>query len=612
MCGILGYFSKRNYDIDSLESSMLLIKHRGPDFQAELKISNFDSNLHLSHLRLSIIDVSPRSNQPFSSQCDQYIIVFNGEIYNYKKLKEKYLSDFIFQTESDTEVILELYKRYNVQMLSWLEGMFAFSIYDKQKKELFVARDSLGIKPIYYFHDHEKYIFSSEIKPLFTFPGVRKEIDTTFLEEFLRNGFIYEPDTGFKNIKKVYPGSYHVIKVTDNEIQLRHEKYWSPETSTNEQNIDHLLNTTIDQHLVSDVPVGTFFSGGVDSTVIINEIKQDTTLLTLKSDKNDVKASGFSSDYYYANKIADHLNKPLTEIQLDTSARDNLLNEITHIASSVEEPIADYTFIASQKLSKAARDRNLIVMLSGMGADEVFAGYPRYSLVQYENIYKIMLPFSPLLRISKSFSKKVDRFNNYFKNTEFVLKYSSLVGYFSSEEINNLTKLESQNVFVQKLNKKLESYEDCSPLKKAMLLDKDGFLSHNFMVGDKSSMLESIELRVPLATRSLFDYTFSIPDNELLNIRTTKILLKKHLEKSLPKKLIYRKKAGFNPPLDKKILKLGKDKIYKYCYDNGLFDILNEKPFKEILNNHFSNKINNTYKIYSLLFLSAWYKFANT
>lgn len=612
MCGILGYFSERKYNIESLEGSMSLMKHRGPDYKSEIKISNFDSTIHLSHLRLSIIDVSPRSNQPFISQCDQYIIVFNGEIYNYKKLKEIYLTDVSFQTESDTEVLLELYKRYNAQMLSWLEGMFAFSIYDKQKKELFMARDPLGIKPLYYYHDHEKYVFSSEIKPLFSFPGIEKKIDSSFLEEFLRNGFIYEPDTGFENIKKVYPGSYHIIKITDNKIQLRNEKYWSPVSSIKEQNIDHLLNTTINQHLISDVPVGTFFSGGVDSTVIINEIKQDTTLLTLKSDQNDVKASGFSSDYYYANKIANHLNKPLTEIQLDASDSDSLLDEITHIASSVEEPIADYTFIASQKLSKAARDRNLIVMLSGMGADEIFAGYPRYSLVQYEKIYKMILPFSPMLRISKSLNKKVDRFNNFFNNTEFVLKYSSLVGYFSNEEINNLSKLESKNTYVTKLNKKLESYQDCSPVKKAMILDKDGFLSHNFMVGDKSSMLESIELRVPLATKSLFDYTFSLPDNELLNLRTTKILLKKYLEKSLPKNFIYRKKAGFNPPLDGKILKLGKDKIYNYCYDNGLFDIVNEKPFKIILNKHFSKKVNNTYKIYSLLFLSAWYKFANT
>lgn len=605
MCGILGSISLLPTVIN-IDSVIPLLKHRGPDSQQTFYDKNDDVNVSLGHARLSIIDLNQNSNQPFHSSCDKYAIVFNGEIYNYLELKDKLTNSSVLVTNSDTEVLLALYIEYGPEMLSWLNGMFAFTIYDKQKKEFFSARDPLGIKPYYYYLDDKKYAFCSEIKPLFQIPGIEKKMDNSAITEFLLNGFLYEPDTGFLNIKKLYPGHYSIVKEEENALSISNHMYWKPAKKIMTTSLPDLINKSVKDHLISDVPVGLFFSGGIDSSIILSQVKNTCRLFTVKSSDKEIKESGNSNDYKYAKEIADKFGRELDDIKLNDSDLD-ILEWITHIASKVEEPIADFTFKASQQLSQSAKQKDYKVILSGMGADEIFGGYPRYTLVRYSFLFKLIKPFTNLLKRLPRFNKKIERFNSFFNADSFIMKYTSLVGYFSTEDVNELM-LTKPNLdrYKSKLNSILKDYSNETVLKKALILDLYGFLSHNFMVADKSSMQESIEIRVPLATHALYDYAFNLEDKKLLSLTKTKVLLKQYLQKYLPDNLIYRKKGGFNPPLDTAINKLGRNKIFAFFKENKLFDCVSEEKVQLILSQHFAGAKNNTYKIYSLLFLSAW------
>ena len=605
MCGIVGYLNILK-EKKSLDEKLKLIKHRGPDNASETFYNLNSCSVGFGHTRLSIIDLQTRANQPFESICKNYAIVFNGEIYNYAELSNEHLKNVQLKTSSDTEVILALYIMYGSSFVSLLKGMFSFVILDKRKEQLVCSRDPLGIKPFYYFLNEQNFMFCSEIKPIFKFNEIKKEFDLSILPEYLLNGFLYEPSTGYSNIKKLLPGHIVTIKNQNGKIVYEQKEYWKP-LAGKHSSLSELLQTSVKEHLASDVPVGLFFSGGVDSTLILTEVKSPIKLYMLRSKLEDISNSGFVDDHFYAKRIAGHLGVQIYELEIEES-HGGLLKEIDHIAKSIEEPIADYTFIASQRISKAARENGYKVMLSGMGADEIFAGYPRYALVANSFMYGLLKPFSRILKHHKSYSKKIERFNSFYREDEFIMKYTSLVGYFSTFEIAQAFGSDSLYSYKDKLNSFLEGYEDVSDLKKAMLLDLKGFLSHNFTVADKSSMLESIEVRVPLATPELFNYSMGLKDSQLIKSSNTKYVLKKHLEKKIPKKLIYRKKAGFNPPLDNSIIKLGKTKIMEYCLSNGLNEIVAPLFLRNILDAHFSKKVNNTYKIYCLMFLSAWYK----
>lgn len=614
MCGIVGYISRTGYK-DTLEDKLQEIRHRGPNGKGVYESFETDCNVGLGHVRLSIIDLSENANQPFYSSCKKYVIIFNGEIYNYKKLKEKYLKDVVLKTESDTEVLLQLYILKGKAILNELNGMFAFAIYNIDNKSMFIARDQLGIKPIYYYQDKDKFIFASEIKALWKFSGVKKEIDQTCFTEFLLNGFLYEPDTGYKNIKKLQLGSCVTLA---NDGSILKEKFWSLHSKENTisspiETFDKEIENSIKEHLESDVPVGLFFSGGVDSTIILDKVKDKIRPIVVKSSEEDSKNSGQTNDYFYANKVAENLGVPLETITLkdEIKTAQDFLNQIDFLSKATEEPISDYTFISSQIISKKSKDLGYTVMLSGMGADEIFGGYPRYKMVKYDKLFGLVNKLVPdFLLKNKAFEKKIQRFKTYYKHKEFSLKYASLVGYFSLTELDSLiiNKADASK-YVAKTNKYLEDIPNASKLKKAMYLDLYGFLSHNFLVADKSSMLESLELRVPLATKNLMEKTFNIKSDYLLKLNDTKVILKKLLLKAnFSKDIVYRKKAGFNPPLDHLIKNLGQQKITEVLEKNGFYKIFNADFINTVLQNHFHGKENNTYKVFQLLYLSYWIK----
>ena len=608
MCGIVGYISKEKKDI---HLALDEIHHRGPDAWGCEEFLEDDFNIAIGHKRLSIIDLNPESNQPFYSKCKNYMIVFNGEIYNYLKLRSQLEDEGVsFNTKGDTEVLLNWMIYKGESGLEALEGMFAFAFYDIKYKNLLLVRDALGIKPLYYSIDKENLFFASEIKAIFAMAPEKKIIDSELISEYLLTTFIYEPETGFKDVVKVKPG--YLIKIELASLDYKEYKYIDIYKKTKNHSVQNALDDisrNINSHMAADVPIGLFFSGGVDSSVILSKTKNKIQNLTVKSNESRYKSSGVSSDYYYAKKIANIYNANLSEIDLDKhiNSVDEFLNSINTVGVWNEELNCDFTFISSFLLSSAARENNLVVMQSGMGADEIFGGYDRYMLVHFSWIFKLFLPFAYFLKFHPSYSKKMDRFKTFFDEKSFALKYSSLIGYFSKKEVKGLCNSESGiSRFEAKLTAYLVKFKNKSNLKKAMGLDSLGFLSHNFMVADKSSMKASIEMRVPLATKSLFQITWNLKDSELLKFNNSKRILKDLLLSDIPKKMIHRKKAGFNAPLDNYINQIGLERYLDEISKTKIYNYLDELKLKSIVRDHYSGQKNNTYKLYQILHLSKW------
>jgi len=624
MCGILGVVSKySDSDTQNFECALDLLNHRGPDGKGVFYEQAESSWCALGHTRLSIVDLSEKANQPFVSSCGRYLIIYNGELYNYKYLQSTFLSDQKMETTSDTEVLLKLFITYGDRILNMLDGIFAFAVYDKQSHKLFCARDQLGIKPFYYVHNNDSFVFSSEIKPLFELlPDFRPELDEYALYEFMRNSFVYEPHTGFMGVSKLGAGEYCIVDVINRKM-LEKTRYWLPwdtkhnknysieAVNVSEHDLQEEIQHSIQQQMLGDVPVGIFFSGGVDSTIILSELKNKLSSVTVKNSQQHISDAGFSDDYVYAKKIAEHLDVTLNEISFDADEdSESFLKNVEKLALLSEELVADYTFIASMKLSKSSKDMGFTVMLSGMGADEVFGGYPRYRVLVYRRLYCLLrVVGASFLGSSKRLSKIIDRLKWYCHSSNFVDQYTSILGYFSKDEV--IAHCHSyQEIFDKRYQTKLESFTSTlsSSFKKASYLDIFGFMAHNFTVADKSSMQASVELRVPLATKNLFEAAFGVPDKKLVGLFRNKKPLREFLVGKFPKKIFNRKKAGFHPPMDKLIMSLGKQRISDEFARCGLENIIKAELLAKVLNEHFSQEKNSTYRIFQLLYLSYWYK----
>ncbi len=610
MCGIVGYINNEKLP---LANNLVQMRHRGPDAKGESYHTYNNTHCGLGHVRLSIIDLESHANQPFQ-YLDRYTIVFNGEIYNYIELRKKLeKNSYSFLTSSDTEVLIAAYDFYKEDIFNHIDGMFAFAIYDKVTNKLICARDHLGIKPLYYYYNNRenKLFFASELKTLFAFKDVPKKISKDLISEFLINGWLYEPDTGFENILKVMPGAYIEYDLKTNSI--KNEIYFDVSNEerlkdiVKKDSIEKLIDNSIKIQCRSDVPLGLFFSGGVDSTVIASKVN-NPHCLTAKYDKKSLKESNILSDYEYSMEIAKALNLNITAIELEQE--DFSINQIKSIVNSLEEPIADFTYQISEKISFKAREKGYKVMLSGMGADEIFGGYPRYRFIAYQRLFSfIAVGIKPFNRLLKKFKKfqKIDRFFLFTEEKNFIDSYSSLIVGFSNKEVAMLSKQENPlKSYHKKMNQYLEKVKNKSNFKKAFYLDLYGFLSHNFTVTDKSSMQASIEVRVPLVNKFLLVKNFYDSEKKLLDLKVLKKQLKNILEKILPKEIINRKKTGFNPPMDVVINSLGKKKIIQILKEGNLNNYINLDYIYFLIEEHFNKKNNHTYKLWIILYLNYW------
>ena len=606
MCGISFYFSKKNEYRSELEKSLNLTKHRGPDHTGTEYFSNNNSHVGLGHNRLSIIDTSPAGNQPMIRS--YLTIIFNGEIYNFTELKNDLIKighKFINQT--DTEVILALFQQFGVSSFSKLKGMFSFVLLDSQNQKLYVVRDSIGIKPIYLYQDGDSIFGCSEIKGLKAFKDVNTKISRQDVFEFFNTGFLYEPDTGYQYIKKLEPGTFLDINLYNHEIKYR--TFQTSLTVKNGDSLEEIIRRAVSRQEVADVPLGVFFSGGTDSSIL--------AAMSTKSELFFVKYSedpAAEIDLNYSKKISDYLDKSLrtTPIVLGDSDVDELMSSFSFVAEYSEELISDYTFWAAYLLSIAARDNGYKVMLSGMGGDEVYAGYPRYTLLKYHKILNVMsVPIRLVKRFKLfplSFSKKIERLLSYTLEQNWALAYSRLLGYFSNAELNMMfdDSVELKKNYEDKLCRISCEFlgDQDDKVKLAQYFDSKGCLSHNLMVTDKASMLASIEVRVPLLDEDVVANGLNTSSSDLILKNKLKSPLKNVLGNLIPSRLVERKKTGFNPPLDKVINKIGKERIEKELII--LSGYLLSKPIEDILESHFQGESNNTYKIWQLLYFSQW------
>ncbi|MFD0950027.1 asparagine synthase (glutamine-hydrolyzing) [Paraperlucidibaca wandonensis] len=608
MCGLSFFYSKSKSFSKEIQESLELTIHRGPDSTGVYETEYCDSFIGLGHNRLSIIELSDAGSQPMHND-NGYSIIFNGEIYNHNELRSKLKANNIsFRGGSDTEVALQLYIEYGLESFSMLEGMFCIIILDKVNNKIHLARDAIGIKPVYISSNDFGIFASSEIKGLKPYLNNELSFDKNDIYEFFNTGFLYEPATGYKNIKKLMPGHVLTIDIASgNKVTKLYKKL---SAYNNSNSFANKLNHSISNQLMADVPLGVFFSGGADSSILAS-MSNDADLFFAEYSAD----SSADIDKKYSKLIAEYLNKKLISYKFsdDDTGVDDLIRQVKFVAENTEELISDYTFWATYQLSMAAKESGYKVMLSGMGGDEAFAGYPRYHILNKHSFFKLL---NPLLKFflkfnvfPKKLDKKFERLVSYTDEDNWGVAYSRLLGYFSRTELKSLFKEKEGFLFANysaKLVQIIKQFEGDfnDKVKLGQHMDRSGFLAHNLMVSDKASMLASIELRVPLLDEALVAHGYASNSANLIDLKATKKPLKNFLKSILPKSLIERSKTGFNPPIDTLIDKIGQNRLKQEVL--GVERFIDEKFVLKLIDEHFSQKSNNAYKIWQILYFKYW------
>lgn len=564
MCGIVGFVNCGSKE--ELHKSVIAVNHRGPDFQDYKWFEKHNSGL--GHARLSIIDLSTNGNQPMYDKTGKNWIILNGEIFNYvdirKILKAK---GYSFVTNSDTEVLLKANNEWGTSCLEYLNGMFSFAIFNEESGNVFAARDRLGIKPFYYFTEGNKLVFASEIKSILECKAYMKEPDLRALHTPVH--FQVSPYTGFKNIYKLQAGHYLTFSAGKLEIT----KYWDIYPSEKPvsykealEKLESLLIDSIDLQMVSDVPVGSLLSGGLDSSIISvlmqKRMNRPLNTFTIKFKKKDLKRQGNVNDSYYARKLADQFGFEHHEIQIEP----DIVNLLPKLIWHLDEPIADPAAINTYLISKAAKDLGIKVLLSGMGADEVFSGYRAHLACIKADIYqKIPLNCRKLLEslirlVPESNSKRDFKYIRWLKSFLRIASYSQ---YERALLIKNSALSEKdfgnyfadcypyyESPYIKADSRLFNSYPNLSYLTKLCYVDSKIYLAdHNLTYSDKAMMAAGVEGRPPLIDHRITEFMFTLSPAYRIHGNTQKYLLKKVAENYLPHEIIYRPKAPFSAPM---------------------------------------------------------------
>ena len=597
MCGIAGIvnFDSKKLNPDILISIKNSLEHRGPDTSSILNINDSTSFIHT---RLAIIDLDSRSDQPMTSHNGRYNIVFNGEIYNFKELRSDLENKGVsFRTNGDTEVLLELFAHYGHKSVHLLRGQFAFAIYDNTENSLFLCRDRVGIKPIYYSIYNKKFIFGSELKALEGSGLIPFEPDYESYVSYLRHLCVPYSNTGNRNIKKLEPGTW--IKVSDN-LELQKFKYWDPFTIevnndlTKEEAVlktDKLIQESIEYRNVSDVEVGLFLSGGLDSS-LIGSIMKNQLGSKIKGFNIDYeeKFDGYAGESEEATFAANHIGLDLVKDKIKYLDYKQILNNYTFFQDDL---IGDEVGIPLFFLGRSTKSKSIKVVQVGEGADELFYGYEHW--LRLLNLSRYIRPILSSSRTLNNFTNhRLNLFSNIiFNRTPFA---GGALG-FNLAEINSLI---TQNVFsdfknVHKVDNKWQEYnkQDHPSLSKWMTkIDLEIRLPELLLMRmDKLVMQSSIEARVPFLDHKLIEFVLSIPDKYIVSSSSTKPLLKNIAKRHIPESIYNRKKQGFRAPIGEWIKKdeaLFYDSIYEFNQLTQLFN--NDELKKQITGNDYQKK----------------------
>src|SRR5580698_5465552 len=572
MCGIAGIlnFSDQSIDQSVIQKMTDAISHRGPDadgFFSENKIS-------FGHRRLSIIDLSSSANQPFIDNSGRYIMTFNGEIYNYKQVKPL-LPDYNFKTSSDTEVMIAAYAKWKENCLQYFSGMFAFAVWDRQENELFIARDRFGVKPLYYFIDDNKFLFASEIRSILASGLVKSKINTTaLLEYFTYQSFSY-PYSPVKDIFQLEAASWMIIK----NKKIEKKKYWNVSNSVLDfdfadekrvhEKVRSLMLQSVERRLVSDVPVAAFLSGGIDSSSIVGLMAEagngKPNTFNISFEEKDFDES------HYADVVAKKFNTNHTRILLKPTT---FLDELQNAVAALDSPSGDG--INTYVVSKAIRDKGIKVALSGVGGDELFAGYPLFDqfLQLQKNAWLWKLPASAKNLLANVFLKRqstnrqdrlMQLLNLNSPEIENVYPVSRQI--LSPKLISSLTTLlpVNDNEFCtavqQELINQKENIKRLPLLSQVSVAEYLGYTQHTLLKDtDQMSMASSLEVREPFFDPDLAQFVLSVPD-KLKKGNYPKKLLIESLKPLLPVEITARKKHGFLFPWELWL----KNELYLFC-----------------------------------------------
>lgn len=600
MCGFVGFCDDSKNKKKIIRDMADIIKHRGPDSDGYY----VDNNIALGFRRLSIIDLD-KGSQPIFNEDKDKVIVFNGEIYNYKEIREELKSKgHKFSTNTDTEVILHGYEEYKEDILNKLRGMFAFVIYDIKEKSLFGARDFYGIKPFYYYYDNENFLFGSEIKSFLGNPNFKKELNKDMLSQYLTFQCSIGEDTFFKNTYKLLPGHYFIYKDKELEVKKYYEVKLEPndDKSLNEwvSGIREVIDNSVLAHKVSDVEVGSFLSSGVDSSLIAKLSSVDKTFTVGYDNKK-------YSEIDYAKEFSDKINVSNVSKKI---SKEEYFKEFSNVQYYMDEPLADASAVMLYFLSKTA-SKHVKVCLSGEGADEIFGGYniyhEPYSVSWYNKIpYFIRKCIGILVYPFRNYTG----FNFLYRRSKKIEdRYIGNAFIFEPNDAKKIVNFNYGNKTYKDFTKPYyDKVYDLDVVTKMQYIDFNFWLIYDILLkADKMSMANSLEVRVPYLDRKVIEYASKLPSKYKIVGNETKYAFRKVAKEELADKVADKKKLGFPVPIREW---LKEDDVYQEVKNMFLESEYFFKPKKiiKLLDDHRAGKRDNSRKIWTIYTFLVWYQ----
>lgn len=619
MCGFASILDLEHaFDPSRVLTMVEQIPYRGPDGSGH---KYFEEGVALAHKRLSIIDTSIAGNQPMPSADERYWVVFNGEIYNYLELKQDLLAEgYIFRTQTDTEVLLNAYICWGEKCLERFIGMFAFVIWDRSSKTLFAARDRMGIKPLYYCHANSRFYVASEAKCIISVLPQKPGPDETLIDAYMDFGYVPGENTMHKGIKRLLPG--HKLSIGPNGFETTH--YWSSEFVIDDDlsleehclQIHQLFKDAVQLRLRSDVPLGVFLSGGLDSSAVVSYLAPE-----VREGLNTFSVAYEYGPQYdetsFAREVARKFGTAHHEIRIDTDEFTGFVPEYVRL---MDEPVTEAAAISLFYVSRLARE-HVVVALSGEGSDELFAGYDFYFYnLLIEKLRKIMGQSSALLsskvgqalvphrKLSKYFRLAAQSLPNRYKG---ISSYEALTkNMLYNVEFKALAERGNDD-FKSFLYSLWEKSKEWDPLSRMLYFDQRTWLVDDLLIkADRMSMANSLELRVPFLDHRLVEYAARIPSHFKIKKRQTKHILKQVLNQKVPQRIVHRKKMGFPTPLEHmlrgKLLAYAKELLL--ARDTAIKRYFKQDAMKKLLNEHESQKAQHHKEIWQLIVLEQWHR----
>ena len=621
MCGIAGFslFNHQEGGQASLTSMHEAIHHRGPDASG----TYLDEHIGLCHRRLSILDLSEAGNQPMFSADGNLVIVFNGEIYNFLELRAELEAEGVqFKSHTDTEVILALYAREGTQCLGKLNGMFAFALWDKTKQELFIARDRLGKKPLYYFSHNGRFAFGSEIKAILALENIPREIRLDAVYDFFAYQYVPDPKSIFKHIHKLPPAHYLLL----NKDGFTLTEYWDlsfkntsrDSEETHKAQLKGLLEKVTKQRIVSDVPLGAFLSGGVDSSGVVAMMAQASETpvktCTIGFDNKDFNEADFAREIAEKYKTEHH----------EYTVHQNVADRLEHIVSFFDEPFADPSLVPTFFVSELAR-KAVTVALAGDGGDEMFAGYEKYSVDDIENKLRNKFPEAVRKSIFPSLGKFAGKIpgtvGKKAKSLLTSLSHDPAMGFYITNSM--MTDDMWQSLVKTEVTEQLGDYHPSQytlemynkadgpdHLSKILYTDIKTYMTGDILVKvDRMSMANSLEVRAPILDYQVAEFAATLPSSQKYRDGEKKYLLKEVFKPFIPDSLLYRKKMGFSTPLDEwfrgELKELFESILSNASY--GVYDIFDRDSVIQVWQQHQNGTHQHGTVLWSMLMYQMWY-----